>query len=412
MTSKKKYIVDVVPLTRIPLSRDQAFFYLSDKKISRGSLVKVPLFYRTIEGIALGTRKDFPRFGNIKLKKVTELVLQHFVTEEQIQLAKWVSEYYFCSLGIVLKHFVPKRVKERTQLVTRNWQRGKRKVILTKKQENVVHKITNHESTDTSYYLLHGAPSSGKTEVYCETIVQLQRKNKNAQTLILLPELILTPQALERYLVYFKRDAIVVIHSKVSKGEFYSSWQKIQSGEAKVIIGTRSALFAPFQKLSLIVIDEAHDKSFKQWDRNPRYDARQTGLMLARIHNATVIFGTATPRVEDYYTAKKSKTLLTLPSLGAVPRVAVVPMFKERWQKNFSPLSRTLQVDITETLRKKKQTILFINRQGMSAFSVCTECKTILLCPTCDRALVYDGTKGQYHCLHCEFHTQAVSKRQ
>jgi primosomal protein N' (replication factor Y) (superfamily II helicase) len=413
---KSQNIIDIIPIARIPLSRNQSFSYVYDKKLESGTLVTIPLFRRKVAGVVTGHRPDFERLGNIELKKIDSVVAEKFLTENQLELARFISDHYICPLGIVLKSFIPKIVKERKRKETTVREKDPdRKIKLTNEQENAVNKITSKNNSKSeilnSKFLLYGPASSGKTEIYIHSILKLKEKDPELQFLILLPELTLTPQAIERYGEYFSPQETVVLHSKISKGEFYTGWQKIKSGEAKIIIGSRMAVFAPFQKLGLIAVDEEQDMSFKQWDMNPRYDARTVAEKLAELHKSKIIFGSATPRVESYYKASLGGLeLLTLPILklstaGYQPpatHIELVDMKKERWVKNYSFISKKLQSEIAYALKNKLQAIIFINRQGMSSFSICTECKTVLRCPKCERALIYDN-KGIYKCVHCAY---------
>ena len=424
MNKKPQIIVDVAPLIRLPLSGSQSFSYLHDESLSPGTLVSIPLFKRKVEGIVLDNRNDFHRFGNIRLKKIEKVLEENFLGDKQLKLAEFISEYYFSPLGIVLKSFIPKRVTARNKNYVTHNEKIKSKIILTEEQEWAVLKIIKKHSKfeiRNSKFLLYGPSGSGKTEVYIHSILKLSAKGGSAsggkaQFLILLPELMLTPQAIERYGTHFKPEEIAVLHSKISKGDFYENWKKIKSGEAKIIIGTRMAVFAPFKNLKLIVIDEEQDMSFKQWDMNPRYDARTAAEKLAEIHKCGIVFGSATPRIETYQRAANKKyKLLELPALKIpgskheIPdtHIELVDLKKERWQKNYSTISKKLQAEIAYALRNKLQTILFINRQGMSTFSICASCKTVLKCPRCDRALVY-GNQGDYHCIHCSYKTSII----
>ncbi len=475
MVKKNKFIIDIIPLTRLPLDRQQHFSYLHDKKISAGSLVSIPLFRRDLEGIVIGSRpariamqsiaggSDFyphtnfdsqdslnnknilnisknkigvgvNRLGNIKLKKINEIIEENFLTENQLKLAEFISKYYICSLGIVLKSFIPKRMKarKRSQELARPPARqeimNREKIILTKEQKQAINEISKKPA---SYYLF-GPASSGKTEVYIESIKKLKKDEQarlpspdglpacasqwqagsvnGGQALVLVPELTLTPQAIERYGQHFDQGDIAVLTSKISKGQFYENWQNIKSGKAKVIIGTRMAVAAPFKNLKLIVVDEEQDISFKQWDMSPRYDARKVAENLARICKARLVLGSAAPDIVSYHKAietEENYKLLELPRLKNYkpPTVKVVDLKKE---KSRSPISSELQSEIKQALKNKLQAILFINRQGMSSFSICSECKTILRCPKCERALVYDNS-GIYKCLHCSHKTDALA---
>jgi len=424
----QKFIIDIAPLTRIPLTRNQTFSYESNEKIPVGSLVEIPLFKRKVEGIVMGSRDDFHRLGNIELKKVEKIIEESFLDEKQLELAKWMSEYYISPLGIILKSFVPKRAKSRnTKHETFN--KNKKSLVLTKEQKTAVEEIAKDYSKfkiQNSKFLLFGPAGAGKTEVYIHSILEIRKKNPSAQFLILLPELTLTPQAIERYGEYFKEEEITIINSNISAGEFFKNWSRIKSGEAKVIIASRKGAFSPFVNLQLIVVDEEQDMSHKQWDMNPRYDARTVAEKLVELHQSKIIFGSATPRVESYYRAENKKlSLIEIPALNLEESsrhkdkenldssflmhtsFELVDMKKERWAKNYSLISKKLRGEIAYALKNKLQTILFVNRQGMSNFSICAKCKTVLRCPKCERALTYNNT-GKYSCLHCSYTTSIL----
>ncbi len=453
---KHKFIIEIVPLTKIPLTSHQSFSYLSDVKISTGTLVSIPLFHRSVEGIALGTRRDFERLGNIyphtkikksigdnkgnnkinnysfgvgvNLKKVEKIIVENFLSDNQIELAKFISDYYISPLGVVMKNFVPKRAKARN-MKHETCNMKQKEIILTPEQKNAIKIIIQKKDWKLEIgnrkFLLYGPAGSGKTEVYIHSILELRKQNKNYQFLIIIPEKTLTPQAMERYGAYFKPEEIGALSSNISKGQLYDTWQKIKSGEIKIIIGTRMAVFAPFKKLGLIVIDEEQDMSFKQWDMNPRYDARIVAEKLTEIHKAKIVRGSATPSVESYHRAiNKDLKLLELPRLNLeveskknnmlstsyfLPTTSIVDMKKERWTRNYTCISRKLKSEIEYALKNKQQSILFINRQGMSSFSICEACKAVLKCPKCERALVYEKG-GFYKCNHCNYKTSIFPK--
>lgn len=414
----QKFIIDVAVLTRIPMTRQQFFSYVHHEPIPAGSLVSVPLFRRTLPGIVLGSRSDFHRLGNFELKKVQSVLVENFLTEKQLQFAENLSTYYFCPLGIMLKQFTPKRVKARGGEQRTASSEQYKKIQLTSEQENAAATIAANDCT----FLLHGPSASGKTEVYFEAIERIFKNDTEAQALILLPELMLAEDILNRASLRFGRDKIAYLHSDIADGKYFQDWERIRSGEAKIVIGTRMAVFAPFKKLGLIVVDEEQDISHKQWDMNPRYDARTAAEMLSEIHSSPLVYVSATPRIETYYKTKiRTYDLLKLSRLSIpntkyqIPdtKIELIDMRKERWKDfsgkrtpNYSCISRALENGIMSALSQKQQVILFVNHQGMNSFSVCAECKEVLRCPKCQRTLIYDSS-GVYRCLHCNYVSDA-----
>jgi len=420
--TNKKFIIDVAPIARLPLSRQQFFSYQFNQKLLPGTLVTIPLFAREVEGIVLASRPWSEHTEKYELKNVSRILQENFLSSGQLLLANQISEHYLTSLGVVLKHFMPKRVIARgSSHQSSVINHPKPNIKLTPEQQSAVDAITEDNKLTklkAKSYLLFGPSSSGKTEVYLHSILKLKEKNPDAQFLILLPELTLAPQAIARYGEYFNSNEIVILHSKLGKGEFYTNWEKIRSGNAKIIIATRIGIFAPFKKLGLICVDEEQDMSFKQWDMNPRYDARQGAEMLSEIFSCPIVFGTATPRIESFQkTITGEFKFLKLPQL-VIPNTSyqllvtsyeIVDMRKEKWtdfagkkKPNNSLLSLKLQGEIQYALSHKLQIILFVNHQGSSTFSVCKNCKTVLKCSKCDRALVLDENE-EYKCLHCNF---------
>jgi primosomal protein N' (replication factor Y) len=426
----KKFVTDVAPIARLRLSRQLFFSYQFNQKLEPGTLVTIPLFNREIEGVVLDAQADLENSRTYKLKSIAKVIQENFLTAAQVTLANELSDYYLTSLGVVLKHFLPKRVHARisTQHSTRNVQQNPQKIILTTEQSAAVSTIADSYlkfEIKNSKFLLYGPSSSGKTEVYLHSILKLKEVSPESQFLILLPELTLAPQAIQRYSQYFDTKEIALLHSKLGKGEFYANWEKIRSGEAKIVIATRIGIFAPFQKLGLLVVDEEQDMSFKQWDMNPRYDARKGAEMLSDIFSCPLVLGTATPRIETFQKTQTGEyKLLNLPKLivpGATYNLPpttyhLTDMRKEKWtdfagkkKPNHSLLSLKLQEEISYALKNKLQIILFVNHQGTSAFSICKSCKTVLKCPKCDRALVLDDS-GLFKCLHCNHDAGIVPK--
>jgi primosomal protein N' (replication factor Y) (superfamily II helicase) len=252
-------------------------------------------------------------------------------------------------------------------------------------------------------FLLHGVTGSGKTEVYLEAIERTLAAGREA--IFLVPEISLTPQMVERFKARFGAD-VAVLHSALSQGERYDEWRKILRREVKVVVGARSAVFAPFQNVGLIVIDEEHESSYKQ-EETPRYHAREVALWRARENNSVVVMGSATPSLETYALAARGRyTLLEMPErVGSrpLPRVHVVDMREELRAMNRSMFSRLLYEMIGDRLAKQEQMVLFLNRRGFSTFVMCRTCGYTLRCVHCDISLTYHKTNHTARCHYCGY---------
>lgn len=410
--SKKKRVnlwyAEVAPLTALPITGKQLFTYASEVEIFPGALVSVPLMTRTINGVVFAvrimddtSRKALP----FRVKKINAVIQEGFLTPEQLQLALFISKEYLAPLGRCLVHFAPHITKQSSLVATTVPMviPSSRPIRITKEQSQAVKALV--EETSKPVYLF-GPASSGKTEVYIRALKKSLKKNE--QGLVLVPEIALIPQEEARYGEAFGRDHIAVLHGQLAPGAFYALWGKIARGEVRIIIGTRQVLFAPFQKLRLIIVDEEQDNAYKQWDMAPRYDGRKVAETLASLHSATLVFGSATPSIERFHKAILGEyRLVRLSSLAIQPRLCVetINMRFEKKRKYPPAVSDTLLTAIKTTLEKKQQILLFVNRQGTGYFSLCMKCKTILRCPSCERALAYDMQSGKYRCSSCVYRT-------
>ncbi|MDQ0427822.1 primosomal protein N' (replication factor Y) [Planomicrobium stackebrandtii] len=252
-------------------------------------------------------------------------------------------------------------------------------------------------------FLLHGITGSGKTEIYLQTIDQVLKQGKEA--IMLVPEISLTPQMTIRFKERFG-DQVAVLHSGLSAGEKYDEWRKIQRAEVKVVVGARSAIFAPFQNLGLIILDEEHESSYKQ-DDSPRYHARDMAIWRSEYHNCPVILGSATPSLESYARAQKGVyELLVLEKRAKdqpLPDVHIVDMREELRTGNRSMFSVQLADAIRDRLEKKQQTVLFLNKRGYSSFVLCRDCGTVMQCPNCDISLTYHRSSETMKCHYCGY---------
>lgn len=272
-------------------------------------------------------------------------------------------------------------------------------------QENALSEISRAIDKEKSeVFLIFGVTASGKTEVYMQAIGKVLEKGKGA--IMLVPEISLTPQTVFRFVSRFG-NRVTVLHSKMSEGERYDQWRRIKAGQSDIVVGARSAIFAPMPNLGLIVVDEEHETSYKQ-DDSPRYHARDVAIKRAELTNSIVILGSATPSLESFYLASKKKyNLISLPirvDNVKLPPVEIVDMRAELTQKrNRSIFSISLQEAIEDRLARDEQTILFLNRRGFSTFILCRECGYVAKCRNCDIPLTYHSREDILVCHHCNF---------
>ncbi len=285
------------------------------------------------------------------------------------------------------------RVFERTQALP-----------LTSEQKRAITPVLQTiEENLHQVFLLYGVTGSGKTEVYLQSIQRVLEKGKEA--IVLVPEISLTPQMVKRFKGRFG-DEVAVMHSGLSNGEKYDEWRKIQRKEVKVVVGARSAIFAPFENLGIIIIDEEHETSYKQ-EENPRYHARDVAIQRAQKYGCPVVLGSATPALESFARAKKGVyELLNLPSRmnsGPMPHVEVVDMREELREGNRSMFSRVLMEKLKDRLEKQEQTVLFLNKRGHSSFVMCRDCGYVVTCPDCDISLTYHRFSERMKCHYCGY---------
>jgi primosomal protein N' (replication factor Y) len=263
------------------------------------------------------------------------------------------------------------------------------------------------ESKIFSPFLLHGVTGSGKTEVYFNAIAETIRMRGGA--ILLVPEIALTPQLLTRFNKRFRDQEIALLHSGISKSARYDQWRRIQRGDINIVIGARSAVFAPVRNLKLIIVDEEHDTSYKQDDRM-RYSARDLAIMKANLNSATVVLGSATPAVQTYFNMMTGKyKYLVLPSRvedRPLPKIEIIDMKQEAEDSGYAfsrVLSRTLKEAIDDTLKKKQQTLLFLNRRGSYTFTFCFDCGHVFKCLNCAVSMTYHASESNLKCHYCNY---------
>lgn len=406
--SQFKRVVNVIPLTRVKLSGPQIFTYavplsLQDK-IRPGQLVKIPFAGRSISGVVSSFEMHRLAKEAKGLKSLAELIdAQPVLNEKNLALADWLAMNLVSPLGLVIKAMLPKFASKPKLPEVLSYEKYNPDFILTEHQRMAVSAITAALEVYAEF-LLHGVTGSGKTEVYMQVIERLLERGK--QIIILVPEISLTDPAIERFGRRFGIDKIALWHSRLKDTERLAVWKEIRDGKKQIIIGPRSAIFAPVRDLGLVIMDEEHDASFKQFDQQPKYHARATAEKICELWGCPLVLGDATPSVESFFRAKQGEIkLLTLPhrikvDLG-LPRVSVVDMRRELASGNFTIFSEILKLAILENLRWKKQIILFLNRRGSATFVMCRDCGFVPACANCSVSLVWHGSLKKLLCHHC-----------
>ena len=442
------------------------------------------------EGFIIGIKES----SEFKLKSIEKIVNENGLTEEKVELAKWMARRYFCNISECIKLMLPpgtttkiieNRIKEKNEnfvtiideevvesdieedkfksakqvrilkflldngetnladlllftdttrdavkaLEKKNYitiekkhvernpffhkvERQSKKLEFTEEQQNAYNEISDKmDKNKYEEYLIYGVTGSGKTEIYLQLIEKALNNNKTS--IMLVPEISLTPQTVDRFIARFGEENIAVLHSKLSIGERFDQWNKIKSGQAKIVIGARSAIFAPVQNLGIIIIDEEHDSSYKS-ESTPRYNAKDVARYLCYESNIPLALGSATPDTGSLYrTIKKQSVLLRLnkrANNAKLPEIEVVDLREELSKKNKSMLSEKLQESIKENLENKKQTILFLNRRGFSTFVMCRDCGYTAKCKNCDITLTYHKSTNKLKCHYCGYETKVITK--
>ncbi|MBU7592065.1 primosomal protein N' [Metabacillus halosaccharovorans] len=273
---------------------------------------------------------------------------------------------------------------------------------LNNEQQQAIAPILSAVENDEHHvFLMYGVTGSGKTEVYLQSIEAVLNNGKEA--IVLVPEISLTPQMVNRFKGRFG-SKVAVLHSGLSTGEKYDEWRKIQRKEVQVVVGARSAIFAPFENLGMIIIDEEHESSYKQ-EENPRYHARDVAIYRAEFHQCPVVLGSATPTLETFARAQKDVyKLLTLKervNKRSMPSVDIIDMREELRSGNRSMFSTALIEKLTDRLEKNEQSVLFLNKRGYSSFVMCRDCGFVIQCPHCDISLTYHRFGQQLKCHYC-----------
>ena len=343
------------------------------------------------------------------------------LSEEMIRTALWMKKRYICRLIDAVNCFTPVGEKAR---------RGQRKnpfaeekgepssvKELTSQQAQILQRIGEAAKAKKHMrFLLHGVTGSGKTEIYIRAAQQVLEQGRNV--IVLVPEIALTGQIIDRFIGRFGSGKVAVLHSKLSLGERYDQWKKVRDGcdgDGQIVIGARSAVFAPLENIGLIVIDEEHETTYKS-DHTPKYDTIEVALKRVqdKDNNGILLLGSATPSVVSYQRAQEGiYELLELTeryNKVVLPEISIVDMREELKRGNRSIISSELCSKMKDTLEAGRQVILFLNRRGYSTFVSCRECGYVARCPGCGLSLTYHKAGGQAVCHYCGYHEPAPNK--
>ena len=368
------------------------FTYLVPEEVETGAIVRVRLGGRRVRGVV--TEVDVTPPPGIELSAIEEVVGR--LPAALVELALWLAGYYGSTPGRALALVapaMPRRRGKRARPLEREALAAERAPeTLTESQQRAVGRIVQSLDGGGGLFLLYGATGSGKTEVYIQACAAALARGRGA--IVLVPEISLTPQTLGRFRQRFGEE-IAVLHSRLSEAERRDERERIGSGEARVVIGARSAVFAPVSDLGLIVCDEEHDSSFKQ-ESDPRYDARTVAAKRASLEGAVAVFGSATPRPESWQALERLELGGRLG--GELPPVKVVDMRRERG----FPLSSPLIDELEAVSKAGAKAILLLNRRGLTPALHCRSCGETLRCPSCDVALVLHAGAG-LRCHHCGY---------
>ena len=370
-------------------------------EVAPGHLVRVTLGPRSAGGVVIATDVPAPPSGIRPIEAVIDPapVLRPY----QLMLASWIADRYRCGLADAVRAMVPPGLARRARAPVRVRKRARRIPVelalteddavrdatATAPQRDALAAIDRSLAEGGAPYLLHGVTGSGKTEVYLRSAATALARGLGV--IVLVPEIALTTQVVARFVARFG-ERVALLHSALSEGERLDEWRRVLAGEADVVVGSRSALFAPLARPGLIIVDEEQEPSYKQ-ESDPRYHAVDTALELGRIARATVILGSATPRVTTWY-ASRSGDIRSLPLPERVsdlpmPPTTVVDLRLELRVGNRSTLSTALRTALERTVARGEQAILYLNRRGYATVVLCRDCGYVVPCPACDIPFAY-----------------------
>ncbi|MBI4101154.1 primosomal protein N', partial [Candidatus Microgenomates bacterium] len=389
---------DVAPLAAAG-SKKALFTYHYGEDLRPGSLVKIPFGPRTSLGIVIiaSSKPEFPT------KPITATLPLPALPKHTLELAAWISDYYATPLSRVWHSMLPSSLASKprqSEIGNRKTQNAKKSNIrLIKQQTDAIKQIQSGKSRN---FLLHGATGSGKTQVYVELAKLAAQRGRS--TIVLVPEISLTPQATGEFLSQLGQ-SVLLTHSGLTPAKRRNLWQQVlDTSKPLVVIGPRSALFMPLMRVGYIIIDEAQDSSYKQ-DQAPRYQAVSVGAKLAKLTNAKLVLGSATPSATDLFLAQaKRLRLVSMPDpifRARQKRPQIVDLRTKDLLKKSFLISKPLLTLLEKTLARRKQSILFLNRRGSARMALCAHCSWVATCPNCQIPLTWHADFGRLRCHWC-----------
>lgn len=399
---------DVILRIALPTPLRRLFDYLPPQsidytKIKPGVRVCVPFQSRILIGILVSIEKK-SSVPYEKLKQAVEILdEQPLLSEDVYKLCQWAADYYHYALGEVFASALPTLLRKGKPAIAKNENvtiqiENEKPLLLNAAQQQAVQAIIAAKES-FNVFLLDGVTGSGKTEVYLQAMSDIIQQGQ--QVLVLVPEISLTPQTIERFRARFSVP-VVTLHSNLSDQKRLQAWLAAKNGDAKIVIGTRSAIFTPFLQLGLIIVDEEHDTSFKQQDRF-RYHARDLAIVRAHLQQIPIVLGSATPSLESLQNVKRQRyQLLSLPHRAGdatMPQFQMIDLRRTTLDEGLSPaLINMMRIHLDQG----NQVMLFLNRRGFAPVLYCTQCAWIAACKRCDARMVYHRVAKRLQCHHCD----------
>ncbi len=389
---------EVAP-TQIIRLKNSVFTYAHPDQLDIGQIVVVEVGHKQMIGVIF-KRVDGPAY---ETKQINEIINEPVLPIALLNLAKWLSEYYATHMATVLQMILPRGIQKTRRLrqkIAKTSFRTRTKIVFNNEQTAAIKQI---DEVPSGTVLLHGITGSGKTAVYIDITRKVLQSGRSV--IVLVPEIALTPQVVDEFASHF--DNVLLTHSRQTEAERHIAWRDaLASDQPRVVIGPRSALFMPLKNIGLIIIDEAHEPSFKQ-EQSPRYSALRAASVLAGQHTAKLILGSATPSMSDYFMAKNSNRPIiemnTTARPASAPVVTLVDMTKRNNFRRHRFLSDVLITQLEQTFSTGKQALIFHNRRGSASTTLCENCGWQATCPRCFVPLTLHADQHELRCHICGF---------